>query len=151
MNRLPYGAYQTMTEEEKREHRRELCARYRAEHRKELNAKNKAFMELWKRTKPFVIPCTLCGQSFNAVRRDRKLCPACHAKAHERAQDIKDRIEARRIAKANLKEAVVSMHENGCLQRDIAQELGVSQRSVSHILLSQGIRSLKYHKRKNKN
>lgn len=151
MNRLPYGAYQTMTEEEKRKHRRELCAHYRAEHRKELNAKNKKFIELWKRTKPFVIPCTLCGNPFNAVRRDRRVCPDCHSKAHERAQAIKDKLQARRTAKTNLRASVVSLHKNGYLQRDIAQKLGISQRSASHILVSQGFRTLKYHKRKNKN
>lgn len=148
MTRLPYGSFQKMTKKQQHEHTLALARRFRENHREELNAKNKAYIERWKITKPFVVQCNWCGEDFNARRRCIKVCPKCHEKAHEQAQAVKNEIIARRNAKAYFMDKVAELHEKGFLQREIAQELGISQRSVSHLLLKMGFRSLKYHKRR---
>ena len=131
MTRLPYGTYKLLTPEQRLEHDKELRRRFRENHRKELNARNARYMKMWMKTKPFVVQCKYCGNDFNAPRRDRFMCPDCHQKAHERAQAKINAIIARRNAKAYFMDKVAELHEKGFLQRDIAQDLGISQRSVS--------------------
>lgn len=104
-------------------------------------------MDMWKITKPFVVQCKLCGEDFNAPRRDRKICPKCHQKAHEHVESIKIGLIARRNAKAHLMDKVVALRKKGLLQTEIARELDLSQRNVSNYLLKMGIRTQPYHKR----
>ena len=149
MERLPYVTFPTLSPEEKREHIQMLRRRFRENHRKELNAQNKKYVELWKITKPFVVTCHYCGNTFNASRKSTTMCPACHAKAQERAQATRNQIQARKDAKEYLITMVKAFHEEGMLQREIAWELNISQRRVSYLLIKMGIRTQNYGKRKN--
>ena len=148
MNRLPYGTYKLLTPEQKLAHDRELRRRFRENHRKELNAKNAKYMRMWAKTKPFVVQCKYCGNDFNAPRRDRIMCPDCHQKAHERAQAKKSAIIARRNAKAYFMDKVAQLREKGLEQAEIGAKLSISQRTVSHLLLKMGMRTIKKHHRK---
>lgn len=148
MTRLPYGTFRTLTPEQQREHTRKCRRAYHAANREKLNARNKAFIEKWKITKPFVVQCQWCGEDFNACRRCIKVCPKCHQKAHEHAESIKMGLISRRNAKIYLKASVVELHRKGLLQREIARELNISQRNVSNYLLKMGIRTQKYYPRR---
>ena len=121
MTRLPYGYFRTMPKAQQREHIHKLAQRYRENHREELNAKNKAIIDSWKKTKPFVVRCQFCGEDFNAWRRNIKMCPKCHEKAHEIAESKKMQIIARRNTKAYLMDKVVELHNKGLLQTEIAR------------------------------
>lgn len=148
MGRLPYGTYKLLTPEQRLAHDRELRRRFRENHREELNAKNKAYIDLWKITKPFLVDCNWCGKEFNARRRCIKVCPKCHEKAHKIAESKKMRIIARRNAKAYFMDKVVELRKKGFQQAEIGAQLGISQRSVSHLLLKMGVRTIKKHHRK---
>ena len=86
MGRLPYGTFKNLTPEEQHARKKMLAARYRHNNREKVNAKNKKFFDKWKIEKPFICTCTKCGNEFNAMRRNRLICPDCHKEAHERAQ-----------------------------------------------------------------
>lgn len=148
MNRLPYGTYKLLTPEQQLAHDRELRRRFRENHREELNARNAKYMKMWMKTKPFVVQCKYCGNDFNAPRRDRIMCPDCHQKAHEQAQAKKNAIIARRNAKAYFMDKVAQLREKGLEQAEIGAKLGISQRTVSHLLLKMGMRTIKKHHRK---
>ncbi|MFQ6703715.1 MAG: hypothetical protein ACLRFP_01360 [Alphaproteobacteria bacterium] len=148
MTRLPYGTFKTLTPEQQIQHRRESARRYHWAHRDRINAKNKAILDRWKITKPFVVQCKYCGNDFNAPRRDRFVCPDCHQKAHEHAQAKKNAIIARKNAKAYFMDKVAQLRKKGLEQAEIGVKLGVSQRTVSYLLLKMGIRTLKKHHRK---
>ena len=148
MGRLPYGTFKTLTPEQQIQHRRESARKYRQAHREQINARNKSYIDEWKITKPFLVDCSWCGKEFNACRRCIKVCPKCHEKAHKIAESKKMRIIARRNAKAYFMDKVAELREKGLEQAEIGAKLGISQRSVSHLLLKQGIRAIKKHHRK---
>ncbi len=149
MGRLPYGTFKNLTPEQQIQHRRESARKYRWAHRDKINAKNKAILDRWKITKPFIVQCKYCGEDFNAPRRDRHVCPNCHQKAHEHTESIKTGLIARRNAKAYLMDKVVELHNKGLLQTEIARELNLSQRNVSNYLLKMGYRTMpEYHRRR---
>lgn len=149
MERLPYGTFPLLSKEEQREHVRQRRRAYHAANREKLNARNKAFIEKWKKTKPFVVQCQWCGEDFNACRRCIKVCPNCHQKAHEHAQSIKMGLIARRNAKTYLMDKVVALRKKGLLQTEIARELNLSQRNVSNYLVKMGYRTMpEYHRRR---
>lgn len=148
MSRLPYGAYNLMTPEEQREHRNALHRKWARKNSEYLNAKNKRYFDRWRKEKPFVVNCARCGKEFNACRRCIKVCPKCHKKAHEHAQAVKNAIIARRNAKAYFMDKVAELREKGLEQAEIGAKLGISQRSVSHLLLKMGMRTIKKHHRK---
>lgn len=148
MTRLPYGTYKLLTPEQQLAHNRELARHFREKHRERLNAQNAEYMRAWAKTKPFLVDCSWCGKEFNACRRCIKVCPDCHQKAHERAQAKKNTIIARRNAKAYFMDKVVELRKKGLQQAEIGVQLGISQRSVSHLLLKMGMRTIKKHHRK---
>lgn len=150
MTRLPYGTYKLLTPEQQLEHTRELRRQYRAKNREHLNAQNAKYIRMWTKTKPFLVDCSWCGKEFNACRRCIKVCPKCHEKAHERAQAKRNAIIARRNAKAYFMDKVAELREKGLEQAEIGAKLGISQRSVSHLLLKMGMRTIKKHHRKQK-
>ena len=150
MPRLPYGTSKYMTDGEKREYRREQRRKYHAAHRDEINARNKRFFDLWSKTKPFTAHCRRCGADFKARRRSSTVCPDCHQKAHEHYISEIKALAERKAWRKQLSEQVVILNKTGLLQQEIADKLGISQRSVSYLLIKNGIRTQKYSARKNK-
>lgn len=148
MGRLLYGTFKNLTPEQQREHLRQLAKRFRTRHREQLNARNARYMRLWMKTKPFIVQCKYCGNDFNAPRRDRHVCPNCHQKWHDHAQQLKNDLIARRNAKSQLMDKVVELRKKGLLQAEIAYQLNLSQKTVSNYLLKMGIRTQKYYPRR---
>lgn len=149
MKRIPYGTFKNLTPEQQREHLRQLAKRFRTRHREQLNARNARYMRLWIKTKPFIVQCRYCGNDFNAPRRDRHVCPNCHQKWHEHAQQLKNDLIARRNAKSQLMDKVVELRKKGLLQAEIAYELNLSQKTVSNYLVKMGYRTMpEYHRRR---
>lgn len=147
MTRLPYGTYKLLTPEQQLAHDKELRRRFRENHREELNARNARYMKMWMKTKPFVVQCKYCGNDFNAPRSNRCVCPDCHQKIHQRAQENKQKIIDRREKKQELEQKVLALVAQCVLQKYIAEELGISQRTVSNICLRNGMRKIRRHKR----
>lgn len=147
MTRLPYGTYKLLTPEQQIAHDRKLAKRYRMRNRTKVNARNKAFFEKWKIEKPFVVICAYCGAKFNAPRKNRYVCPDCHEKIHQQAELNKQKIRERREKKQAIEQKVLALIKQFVLQKYIAEELGISQRTVSNICLRHGIRKIKKYKK----
>lgn len=148
MKRIPYGTFKDLSPEEQLAHKRELSRRFRTKHRDALNARNKKYFERWKIEKPFVVVCARCGQTFNAPRNNRYVCPDCHAKDHDRAFAIKSARVQRMSDRQDLEQKVLELAITGMLQKEIADKLNLSQRVVSYICVKRGCRRYQYLSRK---
>lgn len=79
MERLPYGASKSMTDEEKLLRKRYLHKRWRDNHPDFCKAQSKYYNALYKQTKPKTCVCKYCHQEFRAARDYYKICPTCLA------------------------------------------------------------------------
>ena len=148
--RLKRGEYLAMTPEQKREHRLAMAKKYRDAHREELYEKNKKYFDMYKRDKPFLCTCNRCQSLFCAARKNTRVCPNCHKLERLHWEEIKLERQRQKLAKEVLKEQVLDLRRRGMLQKDIGEQLGITQRTVCNILLRNDIRSLSKHKRETK-
>ena len=134
MERLEYGAFNKMTPEQQKEHKRALHRKWRAQNKEVVSKQNHAWYLRYKTTKPFVATCIFCGKSFNATRSYYKTCPACRDSRHEnyfiKTKELKARNKKRKI-KYN---EVETLYKQGFTQRQIADLLAISQGSISYII-----------------
>lgn len=150
MSRLPYGTFKDLTPEQQKEHSRELSKRFRDNNRERINAKNKEYFDEWKETKPFLCTCKRCNSLFSAPRKTTRVCPNCH-------KIDSDRVFARQMERINRKRwkteimyRVLDLRNQGLLQKEIGEQLGLSQRTVCNILLKADRRSIPKHSRQTK-
>lgn len=139
MTRLPYGALQKMTPEERRKHINAVTRRSRLKRRDKLNEQNRMYHELWKITKPFECTCIKCGNKFNACKYNRKVCPDCHTKAHNHHIELVE-ARAQRVATHNAHMAkILTLRKQGMTHKQIADKLGIRPTTVGNHLRSAGM------------
>ena len=134
MERLAYGAFDKMTPEQQKEHKRALQRKWRAENKDVISRRNHMWYLRYKTTKPFVATCMFCGKSFNATRSYYKTCPECTDSKHTNFIIRTKECEAR-SAQRNIKyNEVEKLHKQGFTQRQIADALSITQSGVSYII-----------------
>lgn len=139
MTRLPRGALQKMTPEERRKHINALTRRSRLKRRDKLNEQNRMYHELWKKTKPFVCICIRCGNKFNACKSNRRVCPGCHTRAHDHHVELVE-ARAQRVAAHNAHMAkILMLRKQGMTHKQIADKLGIHLTTVGNHLRSAGM------------
>lgn len=137
--RLPWGQTKFMSEEEYRQYKRDLQARWRHAHTEWVKYNNKKWAEIYSKTKPFECICKKCGKKFNASRNSQKSCPECvnlrHLGAVKKREDYKAKIEKKQ---KDIQQILV-MAKMGIRQRIIADVLKMSQSGISQIMRRNGI------------
>lgn len=134
MKRLEYGATKNMTDEEKRQHRRDLQRRWRKNHPDFIKMQNKHFYEFYSRVKPYICICVKCGQKFYKSRKYYKFCPECLENMHKTADLRRKAIVLKQEERQQEYKEIVDMYKNGHSQQIIAETFGRSQSGVSQII-----------------
>lgn len=134
MKRLKYGMGKTMSLEEKRLHIRAVQRDWRHRHPDFVKKQNKYFSELYKKTKPCICICKICGAKFNKPRKHYKICPTCIAERLYMVEMRKKVVVLKRKERKAEYEQIVRMHKQGVKQQVIADTLGRSQSGVSQII-----------------
>lgn len=140
MERLKYGASKLMTPEEKIQHRKMLAKRWRDNNKDVVSQRNHMWFVRYKRTKPFLATCTICGAEFNAMRDYYKMCPVCRKERHDKHKKAIAERKARVKKKNAFYEKVIHYRQLGWTQVQIAKKLKIGQARVSYICLTRGIK-----------
>ncbi len=140
MKRIKYGSSKYMTEEELKEHTRQLHRNWCKKHPEWVKSRNRHYFELYKETKPCVCVCVKCGKKFNAPRKYYKMCEHCVEKWHKDAQKRREAISKRRIDNLFEIQEILRMAHEGWSQTIIAETFGRSQSGISTILRKNGIK-----------
>lgn len=130
MERLPYGASKSMTDEEKLLRKRYLHKRWRDNHPDFCKAQSKYYYALYKQTKPKTCVCKYCHQEFNAPRDYYKICPNCLSAPKKTHLLNKLKAEKRKLRLHRI-EVALKLYGQGLSQIKIGALLGVTQKCVS--------------------
>lgn len=146
MQRLKRGEFIAMSDEEKIRHKRMLNQRWKRLNPDKVQAQNRRFYELYHTLKPYICICVKCGNKFNAARKRYKLCPECLNRDYGaiRRQAIIERANIRK----SRHQKVIELGKSGMKEVVIAKITGYCQRSVSNLLINNGLRRQPPHTKK---
>lgn len=150
MERLRPGEFKQMTPEQQAEHMKQLRKNWRHRHPEFVKAQNKKFAELYKRTKPHICICKICGCEFNATRKENVRCPKCWKSILEERKQKQFMKEYAMRAKIYMIESVVALARTGMPQKEMSARLGIKQATISAMCRKAGLRRKPYHTRQYK-
>ena len=153
--KLPHGMVKKMSPEQQKERKRLLQKIWRQTHPEYVKAENHKWALYYVKNKPFICTCKICGEQFNACRNYYVRCPNCIQKRREawreHVLELKENAKEKAENKKQRNKTILELNKQGFLQKEIAQKLNMRQRTVSAILLKNGVRTQKYLTRKKKN
>lgn len=134
--RLKKGEYLAMTDEQKKQHKRDLQKDWRARHPEWVKSSNKYWAKRYAETKPFICICERCRREFFYSRKKgAKYCVLCREEMKRQVEEKKRIAQEKRIAKINRYAEIIRLHKLGYQQAVIAEMVGgITQNGVSRVL-----------------